>query len=163
MIDLRFPTTLFAMMLVADAEQAGRPMVSSSELATKLDNNASFVRALAAPLVRDGLLTSTRGRSGGLALGRPATEITLRDVYRSAIGGKRIWDQRDEMPHVDVVTTNACRYFEALTDEIEDAVASMLGDKTLADSLADLKALPQPPVPPQRGATGAASRTASLK
>jgi Rrf2 family transcriptional repressor of oqxAB len=145
MIDLRFPTTLFAMMLVADAAEAGRPTVSSTELAAKLDNNPSFVRTLAAPLVRDGLLTSVRGRSGGLGLARPASEISLREIYRSAVAGKRIWDQRDEMPHVCEVTTNACRYFEALTDEIEDAVIEMLGNKTLSDSLADLKALP--PVP----------------
>jgi Rrf2 family transcriptional repressor of oqxAB len=142
MIDLRFPTTLFAMMLIADAARVGRPTVSSTELATKLDNNPSFVRALAAPLVRDGLLTSVRGRSGGLGLARPATEITLSEVYRSAVADKRIWDQRDEMPHVCEVTTKACRYFEALTDEIEDAVIAMLGDKTLADGLVDLKALP---------------------
>jgi Rrf2 family transcriptional repressor of oqxAB len=142
MIDLRFPTTLFAMMLIADAAEAGRPTVSSTELAEKLDNNASFVRALAAPLVRDGLLTSLRGRSGGLGLARPASDITLREIYRSAVAGKRIWDQRDEMPHVCEVTTKACRYFEALTDEIEDTVVAMLGNKTLTDSLTDLKALP---------------------
>lgn len=142
MIDLRFPTTLFAMMLIADAAESGRPTISSTELATKLDNNPSFVRTLVAPLVRDGLLGSVRGRTGGLGLARPASEITLREIYRSAVADKRIWDQRDEMPHVDEVTTKACRYFKALTDEIEDTVAAMLGNKTLTDSLADLKDLP---------------------
>ncbi|AWB92592.1 RrF2 family transcriptional regulator [Aeromicrobium chenweiae] len=142
MIDLRFPTTLFAMMLIADAAEAGRATVSSTELATKLDNNPSFVRSLVAPLVRDGLLTSVRGRSGGLGLARPASDITLREIYRAAVADKRIWDQRDEMPHVDDVTTNACRYFESLTDEIEDTVVATLGSKTLSDSLADLKSLP---------------------
>jgi Rrf2 family transcriptional repressor of oqxAB len=142
MFDLRFPTTLFTMMLIADAAEAGRPTVSSTELAAKLDNNPSFVRALAVPLVHDGLLTSVRGRNGGLGLARPASEITLSQIYRSAVAGKRIWDQRDEMPHVDEITTKACRYFEALTDEIEDAVVAMLGTKTLSDSLVDLKKLP---------------------
>ncbi|MFJ9623279.1 RrF2 family transcriptional regulator [Streptomyces sp. NPDC101181] len=142
MIDLRFPTTLFTMQLVADAAESGRSTVSSTELAAKLDNNPSFVRSLAAPLVRDGLLTSVRGRSGGLGLARSASDITLREIYRSAIADKRIWDQRDEMPHVCEVTTKACRYFETLTDEIEDAVVAMLGDKTLSDSLADLRKLP---------------------
>lgn len=141
MIDLRFPTALFTMMLIADAAEGGRLTVSSTEIAAKLDNNPSFVRALVAPLVRDGLLTSVRGRNGGLGLARPASDITLREVYRSAVGGKRIWDQRDEMPHVCEVTTNACRYFEGLTDEIEDAVVAMLGNKTLSDSLSDLKQL----------------------
>lgn len=145
MIDLRFPTTLFAMQLIADAAESGRETVSSTELAAKLDNNPTFVRALAAPLVREGLLTSVRGRSGGLGLARPASEITLGEIYRSAVAEKRIWDQRDEMPHVCEITTKACRYFEKLTDEIEDAVVTMLGDKTLSDSLTDLRKLPTVP------------------
>ncbi|GGJ68198.1 Rrf2 family transcriptional regulator [Streptomyces brasiliensis] len=142
MFDLRFPTTLIMMMLIADAAESGRPTVSSTELASKLDNNPSFVRALVVPLVHDGLVTSVRGRTGGLGLGRPASEITLSEIYRSAVAGKRIWDQRDEVPHVCEVTTKACRYFRGLTDEIEDVVLAMLGSKTLADSLADLRKLP---------------------
>ena len=142
MIDLRFPTAVFTMMLLADAEEAGTPTLSSTDLAASLGNNPSFVRTLAAPLVRDGLLASERGRGGGLRLARPASEITLRDIYHSAVGGKRIWDVREEGPHVSLVTENACRYFDGLTADVEDTVAAMLGEKTLADSLAELKALP---------------------
>ncbi len=40
------------------------------------------------PLARDGIIVSTLGRNGSIHLGRPAEEITLRDIYLSVTEDK---------------------------------------------------------------------------
>lgn len=41
-----------------------------------------FLFKLIKPLVENGLITTVRGRKGGIKLGRPATDITLLDTIR---------------------------------------------------------------------------------
>jgi Rrf2 family protein len=48
---------------------------------------APFVRRLIAELVSAGILRTTRGSNGGVALKRPASEISLLDLVRATEGG----------------------------------------------------------------------------
>ena len=98
MIDLRFPTALQMMLLLAVADQAKVPSMSSAQLANGVGIQASFVRKLLVPLVKGGLVLSARGKTGGVHLAHPADEITLQDIYRAIVGdknsGKRVWTAR---------------------------------------------------------------------
>ncbi len=87
MLDYRFPTALQMVLSVAMAEQSGERSTSAI-LAYGLEANPSFIRKLMVPLARDGIIVSTLGRNGSIHLGRPAEEITLRDIYLSVTEDK---------------------------------------------------------------------------
>lgn len=80
MLDYRFPTALQMVLSVAMAEQLGERSTSAI-LAYGLEANPSFIRKLMVPLTRDGIIVSTLGRNGSIHLGRPADQITLRDIF----------------------------------------------------------------------------------
>ena len=83
MTDVRFPTALQIMLSLALAHEEGVPMRTSSQLAVGVGSVASLVRKLLAQLAKDGLVTGVAGRSGGVRLARPASQITLAEIYRS--------------------------------------------------------------------------------
>ena len=141
MLDVRFSSALKAMLLLGNAEEQGSPVLSSTQLARSLDTNPSLVRKLMVPLVQDALVTSIKGRSGGVRLGRPADQITLREIYRSSIGDKPLWAPRPEGPRECLVTNHSAEYFARLTDETEVAVLGVLAGRTLAESLDELRAI----------------------
>jgi Rrf2 family transcriptional repressor of oqxAB len=129
------------MLLLGHAEEQGSPVLSSTQVARSLDTNPSLVRKLMVPLVQDGLVASIKGRSGGVRLGRPADQIALRDIYRSALGDKPLWAPRPEGPRECLVTNHSSQYFADLTTETEAAVLGALAGRTLADSLDELRAI----------------------
>src|SRR5712672_974978 len=88
MIDLRFPTALQMVLSVALADQDGF-RCTSQILADGLSTNPSFVRKLLVPLTREGMIVASIGMGGGLHLGRPPGEITLRDIYVAVTEDKR--------------------------------------------------------------------------
>lgn len=53
----------------------------SRYLAGSVNTHAVFLRKVVARLVRAGLVTAREGRAGGYRLARPATMITLAEVY----------------------------------------------------------------------------------
>ncbi|MBP2171483.1 Rrf2 family transcriptional repressor of oqxAB [Erwinia toletana] len=138
MLDYRFPTALQMVLSVAMAEQLGKRSTSAI-LAYGLEANPSFIRKLMVPLTRDGIILSTLGRTGSIHLGRPAEEITLRDIYSSVIEDKRIWAARPEVAARCVVSANACWYFKSIVDEAEQASLNVLAGRTVADALAALR------------------------
>jgi Rrf2 family transcriptional regulator, repressor of oqxAB len=149
MIDLRFPTSLQIMLSLALAEEEGARNVTSSLLAEGLGANPSFVRKLLVPLVGSGLVESTMGKNGGVQLGRPASQITLRDVYCAVIGEKKLWSPRLDVPHRCLVSSNVQRFFESLADDAEAAVLEVLASRTLKRSLARMRRLADRPTSPK--------------
>lgn len=138
MLDYRFPTALQMVLSVAMAKQSGKRSTSAI-LAYGLEANPSFIRKLMVPLTRDGIIVSTLGRTGSIHLGRPADQITLRDIYVSVIEDKKIWASRPEVPARCVVSANACWYFKAIAQEAEEASLKVLAKRTVADALEELK------------------------
>lgn len=137
MLDFRFPTALQMVLSVAVAEKQGMRSTSAT-LAAALEANPSFIRKLMVPLTKDGIIVSTLGR-GSIHLGRPAEEITLRDIYLAVIDDKRIWASRPEVPARCLVSANACWYFKSVVNEAEQASLAVLARHTVADSLAELE------------------------
>ncbi len=90
MLDYRFPTALQMVLSVAMAEQSGERSTSAIPGLRPSEANPSFIRKLMVPLARDGIIVSTLGRNGSIHLGRPAEEITLRDIYLSVTEDKAV-------------------------------------------------------------------------
>lgn len=101
--------------------------------------NPSFIRKLMVPLARDGIIVSTLGRNGSIHLGRPAEEITLRDIYLSVTEDKKLWASRPDVPARCVVSANACWYFKSIADEAEQASLAVLARHTVASALEEVK------------------------
>jgi Rrf2 family transcriptional repressor of oqxAB len=138
MLDYRFPTALQMVLSVAMAEQLGERSTSAI-LAYGLEANPSFIRKFMVPLTRDGIIVSTLGRNGSIHLGRPAEEITLRDIYVSVIEDKKLWASRPDVPARCVVSANACWYFKSIADEAEQASLAVLARHTVASALEEVK------------------------
>ncbi|MCU3809616.1 Rrf2 family transcriptional regulator [Enterobacter hormaechei subsp. steigerwaltii] len=120
MLDYRFPTALQMVLSVAMAEQSGERSTSAI-LAYGLEANPSF------------------GRNGSIHLGRPAEEITLRDIYLSVTEDKKLWASRPDVPARCVVSANACWYFKSIADEAEQASLAVLARHTVASALEEVK------------------------
>ncbi|MER6993188.1 Rrf2 family transcriptional regulator [Saccharopolyspora hirsuta] len=141
MLDIRFSRALKLMLMLAIADEHDSTALSSAQLAGKLDANPSLVRKLLVPLVDAGLVVCAKGRAGGARLGRPADDITLAEIYRCAVGDKPLWNCSPHGEQVCLVTEHASEYFAKLTAEAEEAVLASLGDRTLADSVRELRSL----------------------
>ena len=141
MIDVRFPTALQMMLSLALAQAEGVERLSSAELAEGVDSNPTFVRRLLVPLIHAGLVRSTMGRDGGVSLSVDAAAITLGEIYKATMGDKRLWSGRSDIRHRCVVTRNVERFFGNLTDEVDESVVRLLGGRTLADALSELRTL----------------------
>jgi Rrf2 family protein len=70
---------------------AGRPgaRATTAEAAAALDVSSAHLAKVVARLVHAGLFRAVRGRAGGVALARPAAEITLREVFEAVEGPLR--------------------------------------------------------------------------
>lgn len=76
---------LHTMAVVARRSEA----TSTAQIATELRASEAHLSKVLQRLVRVGLLSSRRGPSGGYALAKPPTEITLLDVYEALEGPLR--------------------------------------------------------------------------
>ena len=75
--------TDYSMRLIialADRQKKGIVSASSSEVAKEMDIPYRFLRKLVKRMVAGRLLSSRRGKGGGLELARPARRITLYDI-----------------------------------------------------------------------------------
>src|ERR1700677_2898955 len=126
------------MLSLALADRNSVSQLSSAELAKSLGANRSCVRKLLVPLVQSRLLRSQMGKTGGVRLARPAAEITLRDIYGAVVSDTKIWAPRTGIPRRCLVSSNVQGYFEELIDDAQDAILSMLGQRTLREVLPEL-------------------------
>ena len=137
-IDLRFPTSLQMVLSLAVAGETDTRCTSSA-LARGLGANPALVRTLLIPLVRAGIVATAAGKAGGVRLARLPQDITLRDIYVAVVDDKRLFATRPNVPSVCVVSTNISTFFGALAEEAEDAMLATLGERTVAQSLTQIR------------------------
>jgi DNA-binding IscR family transcriptional regulator len=122
MIATRFSVALHILLLIA-ADSDGDS--TSARLAWSIGTNPVVVRRIAGQLSRAGLIAVQRG-PGGASLARPASQITLRDVWRA------IHPEKERLVGVHRKTNAECpigRQVPALlTRRFEQAEAALLAD-----------------------------------
>lgn len=141
MIDVRFATNLQILLSLALAREDGAPRLASAQLADSLGANPALVRTLLVTLARHDLVKTAKGKTGGVELARPADTITLGDIYKASSHNKPLLAARSGIPRRCLVSSNITGYFERLAADAENAVVDSLDKKTLASSLAELRAL----------------------
>lgn len=74
--------TSYAIRILIQCATAGSRYVKASDVASQDGITEYNVAKIVPLLVRGGFLTTSRGRSGGLKLAKPASQINLGDVLR---------------------------------------------------------------------------------
>ncbi len=110
--------------------------VSMREIGEDLDISTSFLTKIFQKLTRDGILRSSRGPFGGVALARPAEEITLREIV-VAIDGPGIFTEC-VLGLPGCGERNPCPMHAAWA-EVRERLERMFDSETLAELSARIK------------------------
>ena len=109
--------------------------VGSEELTATVGTNASL---LIGQLRDAGLVETQLGKGGGTALARPATELTLRDVYRATESKPPVKTHVCDRKSKCVVARGMEDVLSGINDRLETAVDAELGKVTIASLLDSL-------------------------
>ncbi len=111
----------------------GNRMRTSADIAEHAGTNPVVVRRVLGKLREAGLLASEKGHAGGWRLARPASDITLADVY-VALGERLVsGDGKDlEQSDCSVETDLQARVAQVL-DDVEKSLVLRLGETSIVD------------------------------
>ena len=111
----------------------GPDLVTTDEIARKIEDHPARVRQLVAALVKAGLVESVRGANGGIRLALDAEEIDLRQIYDAVADQPLVsiaW--KEPVPN----WANRCHVhpnFERLHDSIHEKALEELSTYRLSD------------------------------
>lgn len=82
--NVQFTVATHVMAGLAHCAATGGSGATSAALACSVNAEPSFVRRAISKLAKAGLVTTTRGKNGACTLARPASAITLLEIYRAS-------------------------------------------------------------------------------
>jgi Rrf2 family protein len=129
-ISARVDYAVRAMLILAEAEASGSGPVSIDTLATRQELPRKFLEAIFADLRRNDLVLSRRGARGGYVLGRPATEVSVGDVFRAVDGP--LAEVRGLRPH-ETAYQGVAEHLPSLWVALRASLREVLDETSLAD------------------------------
>jgi len=136
-ISSRFAVAVHILTLLETGR--GQPM-TSEYVAGSVNTNPAVVRRILSMLARAGLTHARLGAGGGTALARPAAKITLKDVYRAVESERPLFALHHEPNPKCPVGRNIQAVLERATGAAQAALEEQLGDRTVADVMAEVRA-----------------------
>ena len=127
--------SLWTHALVALAVREGAPM-TSAELARSINTNPAFLRMLLGKLRDAGLIEVALGKGGGASLAKPASKLTLADIYHAVERQPPARMHRCEPSRTCVVGRNILPVLQTVVHNVESAALGQLSGITVA-TLAD--------------------------
>jgi Rrf2 family protein len=124
MINKTTLTAIRALVFVAHNAKAGT--LPPRRIAEALDESPTYMAKVTRTLVKAGILRAGKGVKGGVWLGRPANEITLRSIFE-ACQGSLVGDYC----RTDCDPTMICSFHRAAA-ELHEAILGVLSRWTLA-------------------------------
>jgi Rrf2 family protein len=154
-------STGHAIRILIDCARADGRLVRVAELSEHLDITLQNVFKIVHLLSRAKLVAPTRGRNGGVALARPATEIRISDIVRA---------MESTLLEIEGSQSGATASAEADVNKVLDhalvAFISVLDQHTLADMarqpVTAPRSSPRPPPPTSARKSRAKSASASM-
>lgn len=139
MLDTRFSVSIQMMMSIAYATQKDE-LTNSEYLAVALKTNPTFVRKLVGKLVENNLVSSFRGKGGGIKLARPANQITLYEIYLASTCEKKIINIHKK-PVIKECVVSSCvgGVLDEISSGLEDKIEDYLGSKKLSSLMKKVK------------------------
>ena len=127
----RFIVAIHALSVLA--RSFGKGPVCSNAIAESVHTNPVVIRRLMSELEKSAIVKSTAGRTGGFELGRPATAISLADVY-GAVEDETVFRMHKIDPNAECPVASQLKkvLFKPLR-AAEDAMTEALGKTTLED------------------------------
>jgi Rrf2 family protein len=123
---------LAAHVLTALAVHEDGP-VTSTELARSVNTNPAFLRTLLGRLRAAGLIEVSLGKGGGARLAKPASRLTLAEVYRAVERRPAAQLHRCSPNRSCVVGRNILPLLQGVVDDVETAALKRLAGTTVAD------------------------------
>ncbi|MGB3485526.1 MAG: Rrf2 family transcriptional regulator [Mycobacterium sp.] len=121
--------------LAFDRRGTDKEIGTSQRIATSVNTNPVVIRRCLGELREAGLVSASRGRSGGWSLDRDAEQITLLDVYL-AVGGQEIFAMPAAPPNAECYVGYGIQPVLArVYDEAASALCESLRHTTIADVL----------------------------
>ncbi|MFV0245374.1 MAG: Rrf2 family transcriptional regulator [Qingshengfaniella sp.] len=127
-------------ILAALAVNEGRP-VRSVDLARSASTNAAVVRSLLSRLAHAGFSTAQMGLGGGALLAKPASEISLLDVYRTVEDCDIFTLHRSPPDETCLVGKHVQAAMRPALDRARGALENELAQVTIANIAADIARL----------------------
>jgi Rrf2 family protein len=133
MVDTRFSVSVQIMVTLAYHSDE---LMSSESLSKVFKTNPTFIRKLVSNLVEAKLVDSYRGKGGGIKIARPASEITLKDIYIASTEEKTLI-KTHKKPTIKscIVSCSMDKIFCDIVDGIETSTKNYLAKKYLSDIL----------------------------
>ena len=107
--------------------------LTSSQIARSINTNPAFLRTLLGRLRVAGLIEVSLGKGGGARLARPASRLTLADVYRAVETRPPAQLHRCAPDKRCVVGRNILPLLDDVVRDVESAALQRLSRKTVAD------------------------------
>ena len=135
-ISSRFAVAVHILTLL---ETSGGQPLRSEWIAGSVNTNPAVVRRILSMLARAGLTRSRMGAGGGSLLARPASGITLLDVYLAVDQGELFAMHRETPNPKCPVGRNIQGVLASTTCAAERALQAELAQRTVADVLAEVR------------------------
>lgn len=136
-ISSRFAVAVHILTLL---EESGGVPVTSERIAGSASTNPAVIRRILCMLARAGVTTSQLGAGGGALLARPASAVTLLEVYRAVEDGE-LFAMHHETPNPRCPVGRTIQAaLERTTDAAQRALEAVLAGQTIADVLDQVKA-----------------------
>jgi Rrf2 family protein len=131
----RMASAVHIMSFVACAGDEG---TTSEAIAKSLQTNPVVVRKILKLLEREGLVALRQGRDGGAGLRRPASRITLGQIYKAVESESGVFAMRGQVREACVVARAMKRRLGPIFDAANDAVEQALSKTSLAELVRDV-------------------------
>ena len=131
-ISARTDYAVRAMLALARAQAGGAGPVSVQALAEEQDLPRKFLEAIVADLRGADLVVSTRGARGGYTLARPASAVSLGDVFRAVDGP--LAEVRGLRPH-ETRYDGVAQHLPTVWVAVRSSLREVLDGTSLADAL----------------------------
>jgi Rrf2 family protein len=122
-----------AVHIMSFVAHAGDEGTTSEAIATSLKTNPVVVRKILKLLEQEGLVDLRQGRHGGVGLRRPASGITLDQIYRAVEGKSGVFAMRSRVHDRCVVACAMKRRLGPVFNAANDAVEQALSKTSLGE------------------------------
>ena len=119
MVNQQFATAVHVLTALACKKE----LMSSEMLATSVNTNPVVIRRILSLLAKQHLVTTSRGKSGGVKLAKEPTQISLKDIYIAVAPSESI-APRNKTPQKDCAVS--CAMYSIMTSIAEGSQKAML-------------------------------------
>lgn len=135
-MDTKFSVAVHVLILISESPDP----LNSDQMAGSVGTNASYIRKILALLKKSGMIDSHRGVSG-YSLTTTPEKITLLWIYQAVTEETKIHllDIHQNSNDKCVVGCHIGPVLTGMFEDMEEAFARMLAQKTLADCIAEIR------------------------